>query len=389
MKKILFLSFIILGLSLSGLVLAQEIPEINFFYSKTCPHCASEGKFLDQLKNDHPEVKINRYEISQKNNIDLLTQYYDDYGVSKSSRGWVPVTFVGDKYFLGFNDDIGREIEACAKEDSQFCDDCKECGRKPSDQESTLVGKNREVDLPIVGKIDVSKYSLPALTIVLGVLDGFNVCSLGALILILGLVLAMKSRKKTLLFGSIFVLTTAVVYGILIFIWYQIFAFFAPYLQIMQVLIGLLGIGGGIYFFKEFLRFRKQGPTCDVKQGSGIISRFSRNFQESFDKGSIFLMIGLVFSFAAIITIVEFPCSAAVPVVFSSILAQSNLSGLSYLGYILGFIFFYMLDEIIIFLIAFFTMKIWLTSNRVVVWITLVEAIVLFLLGIYYLFGFV
>jgi len=45
-----------------------------------------------------------------------------------------------------------------------------------------------------------------------------------------------------------------------------------------------------------------------------------------------------------------------------------------------------MLDEIIVFLIAFFTMKIWLASSKIVVWITLLEAIILLALGFYYLF---
>jgi len=49
---------------------------------------------------------------------------------------------------------------------------------------------------------------------------------------------------------------------------------------------------------------------------------------------------------------------------------------------------FYMFDEIIIFLIAFFTMTVKLTSAKFVTWITLIESIVLFLLGFYYLFGF-
>jgi len=101
-----------------------------------------------------------------------------------------------------------------------------------------------------------------------------------------------------------------------------------------------------------------------------------------------FLLLGSVFLFAAIITIVEFPCSAAVPVVFAGILSQSQLSTFYYLLYIALFILFYMLDEIIVFLVAFFTMKIWLTSNKLIARTALIEAIILFLLGFYYLFGF-
>lgn len=244
-----------------------------------------------------------------------------------------------------------------------------------------------QVTLPLVGKIDLKAYSLPILAVILGILDGFNVCSLGALVLILGLVLAIGSRKKTLLFGGIFIITTAFVYGLLIFIWYQIFSFLIPYIRIMQILIGLLGIGGAIYFFKQFLKFRKYGPACEVTSGKGIISRFSLKFRDSLKSSkNLILLLGSVLLFAVIITIVEFPCSAVVPLAFAGILAESGLSTATYIFYIILFIVFYMLDEIIVFLIAFFTMKIWLASNKALTWITLLEAIILFSLGIYYLF---
>jgi len=45
------------------------------------------------------------------------------------------------------------------------------------------------------------------------------------------------------------------------------------------------------------------------------------------------------------------------------------------------------LDEIIVFLIALFTMKIRLASNKFVIWLSLIEAIVLSAFGLYYLSG--
>ncbi len=100
------------------------------------------------------------------------------------------------------------------------------------------------------------------------------------------------------------------------------------------------------------------------------------------------MLLANVLLFAAIITIIEFPCSAMVPVAFAGILAQARLPALFYLLYITLYLIFYLLDEIIVFLIAFFTMKVWLTSSKITTWITLTEALILFILGFYYLFGF-
>jgi hypothetical protein len=91
--------------------------------------------------------------------------------------------------------------------------------------------------------------------------------------------------------------------------------------------------------------------------------------------------------FAGVITVVEFPCSAAIPLFFAGILAKAQLPAINYLIYIAIFIFSYMLDEIIVFLIATFTMTVKLASPKFVIWITLAEAVILFLLGAYYLFG--
>ena len=374
MKKFA-LVVLILGLMLAtaDFVLAQEEQvEIKFFYSETCHACKSMGDFLDELEKEYSGVKINRFVISK--NIELLKEFYQEYEVPLSDYGVVPVVFVEDRYFIGYSKSITKNIEdyVLALTENAF-------------PERINKGK---ITLPIIGEINIEKYSLPVLAILLGVLDGFNVCSLGALILILGLVLALRSRKKTLIFGGLFILTTAIVYGLLIVVWYKIFSFFVSYLRIMEILIGVLGIGGGIYFLREFIRFRKYGPTCEVGTGKGIIARFSSKFQQSFNKpGSILLLLASVLLFAGVITIVEFPCSAAVPVIFAGVLAQSQLPTFYYLLYIALFLLFYMLDEIIVFLVAFFTMRIWLASGKAVIWITLTEAIILFLLGFYYLFG--
>ena len=360
----------------SELVQENQI-EIDFFYSPTCPHCAEEEKFLNELEEKYPEIKINRFSVFDKGNVELLKEFYKEYEVSIENYGMVPVTFTNERYFVGFNKEIGEAIEGCILE----------CKVGKTSEDVTIIDLEGNIDIPIIGKVNIKKYSLPVLAVILGILDGFNVCSLGALVLILGLVLAIKSRKKILLFGGIFIVTTAVVYGILIVIWYKIFSFLIPHMRTMQILIGLLGIGGGIYFFKEFLRFRKQGPTCEIGAGKGIMAKFSSRFQKSIkESGNIILILGSILLFAGIITIIEFPCSAVVPVAFAGVLAQSGLSTFSYLSYIALFIAFYMLDEIIVFLIAFFTMKIWFASSKVVTWITLLEAIILFALGIYYIF---
>lgn len=352
--------------------------EINFFYSETCSHCAAEHKFLDNIEEKYPEVKVIRHPVSETHCRETLIDFCRKYDLEKYI-GLVPITFVGEEFFLGFDnaEGIGKEIEESIQRQ------LKEQKPDPNDK------KDDKISLPIIGEVDLTKYSLPAQAAILGFFDGFNICSLGALILILGLVLILRSRSKILIFGGIFILTTAIVYGLLIVLWYQIFYHVAPVLPIMNILVGILGIGGGIYFFKQFLKYKKYGPACDIDTGKGIVGKFSKKLQTSFkESGGLWGILISVFIFAVVITVVEFPCSAVIPVFFASALASAQLPSLTYLLYIIIFIFFYMLDEIIIFLIAVFTMTIKIASSKVMIWITLVEAIVLFGLGLFYLIGF-
>lgn len=355
----------------------QEKIEINFFYSENCLHCAAEQKLLDEIEEKYPEVKINRYDAAKPENQELLIELCKKCDAEKYI-GLVPLTFVGEDFFLGFDSPagIGKQIEDSIQ-------------RQIKQIEKPETSNQGKIHLPIVGEIDTSKHSLPVLAVLLGTLDGFNLCSLGALVLILGLVLALRSRRKILIFGGIFILTTAVVYASLIILWYKVFYVFASYLKTMEVLIGFLAMGGGVYFLRQFIKFKKQGPTCKPEAGGGIATKFSPKIQDSFRKpGNILAIAGIILLFAAIVAIVEFPCSAVVPVVFAGILAKSQLPTFLYLFYIALFVLFYMLDEILVFLIAVFKMTVWLASPKFVTWATLIEGIILFLLGFYYLIGF-
>lgn len=374
-RWVLTILIFILILANFSFVFSAEKLQIHFFYSTICPRCAVEQKFLEEIEQKYPEVEINRYLTGDPKNQDLLRELSRQHNAERYI-GLVPLTFVGEDFFLGFDnaEGIGKKIE------NSIQGQIGQIEKPPTEPE-------KKVTLPLIGELDTSKYSLPLLTIVMGALDGLNICSLGALVLILGLVLALRSRTKILILGSIFVLTTALVYGLLIVLWYELFSFLSPYLKAMEILIGTLGIGGGIYFLRQFIKFRKQGPVCEAETG-GIVSRFSYQIKEAFKKpGNILGIIGAVFLFAGVITIVEFPCSAAVPVVFAGLLAKAKLSTFSYLFYIALFVLFYMLDEILIFLVAVFKMTVWLASPKFVTWVTLIEAIFLFLLGVYYLVG--
>ena len=81
---------------------AADAPAIHFFYSSSCPHCRAEQKFLDSLEEKYPELEVRRCSVNDAANISLLKEKLEERGAGKYF-GVVPVTFVGDKFFVGFD----------------------------------------------------------------------------------------------------------------------------------------------------------------------------------------------------------------------------------------------------------------------------------------------
>lgn len=101
MIKKFFLIFIGLFAFVSFANAENEL-KIDFFYAKTCAHCGEASKFLDNLALENKNVRISRYDVSELESVELLEEHYLNYNVDELDRGYVPIMFVGEKYFIGF-----------------------------------------------------------------------------------------------------------------------------------------------------------------------------------------------------------------------------------------------------------------------------------------------
>ncbi len=371
--------FLIIGLLILLItpfsVWSKENPDLYFFWARGCSYCDQQKVFLEDISEKYPDLKINQYDMAERASAEFLQELMKKHPGSERYFGTVPLTFIGDDFFLGFSREIGNRIEESIK---KHYDETEKEKKEPEEKEV--------FSLPFLGEFDTEEWSLGALAVIIGSIDGLNVCSLGALVIILLLVLALKSRKMTFIFGGLFILVAVLVYGLLIFFWHQLFSILLPYMEWMKILIGLAAFFGGFYFLRQFFKFKKQGPTCNIGD-SKIVASATQKLEESFkSKKSFWVLLGAVISFAALVTIIEFPCSAVFPVVFTGILVQANVPLLASLFYIIVYLFFYMLIEVAVFLTAVFTRKIWITSGPFMTWVSLAGALVLFFLAYYYFF---
>ncbi len=116
MKKtgIIILVFISLSLSLSiwtysGFVEGFSKVTLYLFWGDGCPHCENEKQFLAQLQNQYPQLEVKFFEVLyNEDNSKFLSQMNEAYGNEKTG---VPTTFLDDKFWVGFADFIGEDIQ--------------------------------------------------------------------------------------------------------------------------------------------------------------------------------------------------------------------------------------------------------------------------------------
>ena len=107
-----------IGAALAALLIAAPFfvfaaPDIVFFYSPTCPHCTLEEAFLKELEKRDDALVIARYSVDEPATIPLLKDLLREHDAERYF-GVVPLTFVGESFFVGFDSakGIGVQIEA-------------------------------------------------------------------------------------------------------------------------------------------------------------------------------------------------------------------------------------------------------------------------------------
>lgn len=378
MFKKLFAVFFIGFFSLSLLhhnAAAQEKLELIYFWGQGCPHCAKEKIFLDKLEKKYPELEIKRYEVwYNQANQKLFQETLRERDITQLG---VPFTIVGrDKYFVGYMDDesTGKQIEDAVKE---------------------ILGKNEpandseKLKLPVLGELNLSNLSLPALAIVLGAIDGFNPCAMWILIFLIALLINVRSRKRLWLVGGTFILASGIIYFLILSAWLNLFLAIS-YVNLTRTLIGLFALGFGIWQIKEFITYSP--GVCKVLGISpkGFRAKLESNLKNRAEKlissPLTLAILGGIIILAVGVNLIEFFCSAGIPAIFTRILALNQLSPISYYFYLLLYTFVFMLDDIIVFSLAMITLKRINFTEKYNYWATLIGGLLILILGILLIF---
>lgn len=349
---------------------------VSVFYLPTCPHCAEQKPIIEQLKAELSDVEFIFYDASSTEGSALFYKMASEAGLDVSSLG-VPTIFVGKEPLVGFHtkEQIIDKINECMRE-------CKENGsfENKSQEVSTSFS---DYELPFLGRVNLMEWSLPVLAVTLGLIDGFNPCAMWVLVYLIGMLIGLNDRKKVWIIVGSFVAASGILYFIFMTAWLNLFLL-VGYVRIITIVIGLLALGGGILNLKDCLETRG-ALTCKVggkQDHEKTMGRIDSIISQPLTIALIFSIIALAFA----VNSVEFLCSAAIPAVFTQILALNSLPAIQYYLYIALYVMFFMLDDLIIFGLAAFAVNSSL-GNKYAKYCKLIGAVILIPLGLTMLFA--
>lgn len=368
------------------IVIFSKEKELNIylFYGDKCPHCAELEKFLEQYLDDNKNVILNKYEVwSNKENQE---KYKEVQKILNDYSNGVPYLIIGNNVITGYDSEITPErIKNTITYYSNF--DYKDkvgiyLGTTTEEEENLKEdGKkyeDAEVNIPILGKKKSKEVPILLSTILIGLVDGFNPCAMWILIFLISMLLGMKNVKRKWALGITFLLSSALVYFLFLISWLNL-AVFLNNIILIRMGISIIAVFFGILTILKFF-FVKEDDGCEVVDKSGrkkIINSIKKIIKE---KSFILALFGIVV-LAASVNVIELLCSLGLPVMFTQILTINEVSKTAQIIYSLIYVFFFLIDDIVVFTIAMKTLEIKAISNKFGKYSHLIGGIIMLIIG--------
>jgi hypothetical protein len=384
-----FLFFISIPISINAVEAAQEDEVVvHYFYSSTCTVCREVTTFLDEYLVDKDYVNLIKYnvleggdneawfiEVTETFNRDNLAYPYIIIG-GKDLQGLYEIKSDIDKvinYYLD-NPDYSDIVEKIKNDEVIF----------PSDFLVEDFDGNRIVTLPIIGEIELASFSLLLGAIFIGLIDGFNPCAMWILVFLITMLINLKDRKKMWILGLTFILTSGIIYYIIMMSWLQLVIQVAL-IQAFQIAIGILALVFSFISLRHFYRQTKLDTGCEVTNPENKRKLISRA-KKVISNNNLWLSALGIAGIAITVNVIELACSAGLPVIYTTMLAYNDMGTYQSALYILVYVLFFMFDDLLIFTLAVITFKVTGISSRYAKYSNLFGGIIMLALGIILIF---
>jgi glutaredoxin len=361
---------------------------IEAFVRERCPHCTKAAAFLARLGREQPDTRIVIRDV-QKEPVAMqrLQQIVREQG---GGLARVPAIVAGGQLFIGYSEEArtdrlirsalaGQRADSAAAASSDSACEAEESLSCPGGPAATTEAPPT-FELDFFGRtLKLDDIGLPAFTLAMGVLDGFNPCSMWVLLLMISILAPLDDRRRMVAIAGTFVLVEGIAYFLFMAAWLNLFLFIGVS-RASELVIAAIAIIAGLINMKDFFAFGG-GISLSIpeKAKPGIYSRIRGLLHAPTMTAAIISAAVL----AILVQVVEFLCTSGFPALFTRILTLRELNAMNYYGYLLLYDAAYMLDDVIVLTIGVVMLSRHRLQQREGRWLKLISGIVMIALGIY------
>jgi len=327
-----------LGGGVDTLVGPRPKPTLWYFWREDCPVCRQADGWLESLQQRHPHLTVRRVDILRDlGGRALFHRMMEDRG--ERTRA-VPTFILNDRVWVGFSRPLGDEMERAIR---------LALGEPEVDPEPPA----RTLDLGPLGLLELEGRPMAGATALIAFVDGFNPCSLWVLTVLLAMILGTRSRTRIGAVGVTFLLVTAGIYGAFIVGLFTVLEML-EHLTWIRVAVAALALGFGLVSVKDFLAFRR-GPTLSIPERfKPGIYRGGRTLRKD---RPLLLTLGITVGLAGGVALVELPCTAGFPMIWTTMLSEAGVGRGGFYGLLGLYLLIYLSVEIAILAGALVTLR--------------------------------
>lgn len=374
-----------------GLAPLYASASVEVFSRQDCSHCVDFFSFAETTLMPRG-IGVVVHDIDTPEGRGLFDVITAEAKLSKVT----PIIYIGGEFIVGFDspETTGKTIEALLDraQDAVYptlanyslgIGRIAERGSGCPEEACVEESAQTLVSIPFTHyTFSVAHYSLPALSFVLGLVDGFNPCAMWVLIMFATALIAIGNRRRMQQVITLFLLAEAIMYYAILSVWLYAWDFIGLD-RIVTPVIGVLAIGTGLYFLYLFDR---RNAACAIEsplRRARVSGRIKHIAEKPLTILTALGIIGIAFS----VNIFEFACSIGIPQAFTKLLDIRGASWLveqAMLGiYIIG----YMVDDLIVFGLALYSFEKLGITTRYARMAHLVGGVLMLLLGLLMFFA--
>jgi len=369
----------------------QQATDIEVFVREGCPHCAKAEQFLAALALERPELKIVIRDIYRDPAaLDRLQE------IAKTQQVGViriPAFYLRGQLLIGYTDEattgklILDELSKAEAQNQTSENSLESCAATTAalacQADSPLGASQRQIyEISFLGRrIALEQVGLPLFTVAMGVLDGFNPCSMWVLILMISLLAPLQNRMRMFAVAGTFIVVEGLAYFIFMAAWLNLFLLIG-FSRASEIAIAGIALFAGAINLKDFWAYgRGISLTIPKSAKPGIYARM-RNILHAENLWGA--MIGAVL-LAVLVQLVEFLCTSGFPALYTRILTLQQLDSIRYYGYLALYNLAYMFDDLLVLGIGVVTLSQRRLQEREGRWLKFISGMAMVGLGLYLL----